>query len=222
MPTPLFSRAWLISLALISAPALADTPEQIFQRFAQCDDTFFRALPADASALAPYLSLDSHNGVASPKVANRLLEGGRFQSFQQPLEVNGVKLVGYYDDAASLSKLGDFFYWGFVAEGTADSVQEKLRPLIADSARLSRQRDSWARAELRKVGDPIREWRTDSLPGAGMPTPFGQVERVLLIEPGAAEPPFNGKVKVFCSLQGTVTPPLLQVYRPDLNAHLLD
>jgi hypothetical protein len=212
---------WLLGLALTCSQALADTPEQLFQKFAQCDDGFFRALPAEASALASNLTLAVHDGVASPNVGDRLLEGGRYQAFATPLEVQGVRLVGYYDEASSVNGMGDFLFWGFVAEGSVDEVQERLRPLIVDAGRLTKRGESWARVEMRKIGDPMLKWRTEGLAGAGVPTPFGQVERVLLVEPGK-EPPFNGRVKVMCSLQGTVTPPLLQVYRPDLNAHLLD
>ena len=68
----------------------------------------------------------------------------------------------------------------------------------------------------------VGQWRTEGLTGPGVATPFGFVDRVLMVDKGDAKPPLAGHTTVFCSLQGTVTAPLVRVYRPDLNAHLLD
>ncbi|MGZ0781653.1 hypothetical protein ACXM5X_01575 [Pseudomonas saponiphila] len=45
---------------------------------------------------------------------NPLQEGGRYQAFEQPLLVNGVRLLGYYNEARSLKSVGNLLFWGGV------------------------------------------------------------------------------------------------------------
>lgn len=98
----------------------------------------------------------------------------------------------------------------------------RLKPLVANNSRFTERRTAFSRVEIRRVGDPINQWRTEGLTGPGVATPFGFIERVFTVDKGDTALPIDGRTTIFCSLQGTVTPPLLQVYRPDLNAHLLD
>lgn len=219
-------RSMLSGLCLLTLVSTAHgqtlTPsEQLFTDFSRCDAHFFESLrtarlPADTVTLASY------GAVMAPKVADPLQAGGTYQRFQQPLEVNGVKLLGYYNQAQSMGKVGNFLFWGFVVEGPVKDVAARLKPLVADNSRFVAQGTGVTRVEVRRVGDPMDKWRVDGLFGPGVATPFGFIERAFMVDEGGAEPPVMGRTTVFCSLQGTVTAPLLQVYRPDLNAHLLD
>lgn len=218
MLRPLLSALCLLALASqAQGQTTAATPDQLFSDFSRCDARFFETLNT-ASLPAGTLRVAKQGNVSAPVVMNPLQEGGRSQAFEQPLVVNGVRLVGYHNEAMSLPNVGNLLFWGFVAEGSVSDVAERLKPLIADHARLVAERGSVSRADIRRVGDPIGQWRTEGLAGPGVATPFGFVERTLSLEKG----PTEGRTKIFCSLQGTVTPALLQVYRPDLNANLLD
>ncbi|MGC5700088.1 hypothetical protein J4P02_07760 [Pseudomonas sp. NFXW11] len=219
-------RSLLSGLCLLGAAGLVhgqplSPAEQLLNDFSRCDGQFFKAL--NSAQLPPNsLSLAQYGAVKAPKVLNPLQEGGRYQAFEQPLLVNGVRLLGYYNEARSLKSVGNLLFWGFIAEGEPREVAAALKPLLVDNARLQADRSAMTRAEIRRVGDPIEQWRTQGLAGGGVATPFGFVERVLSIDKGIANAPIAGRTTIFCSLQGTVTAPLLQVYRPDLNAHLLD
>ncbi|QLL13830.1 hypothetical protein H0I86_01700 [Pseudomonas chlororaphis subsp. aurantiaca] len=217
----LLSGLCLLAFTSVAHGKDAATPEQLLAEFSRCDAQFFETLN-NSRLPAGTLSLARSGSVMAPKVMNPLQEGGRYQAFDQPLVVNGVRLVGYYNEAQSLNKLGSFLFWGFVAEGEVKDVAASLRPLVANNARLVPQRTAFSRVEIRRVGDPIQQWRTEGLSGPGVATPFGFVERIFTVDKGVAEAPIAGRTTIFCSLQGTVTAPLLQVYRPDLNAHLLD
>ncbi len=197
------------------------TPEQLLTELSRCDAQFFESL-RDARLPADTLRLSEYGSVKAPTIMNPLQEGGTYQRFEAPLIVNGVSMVGYYNQVQTINDVGNFLFWGFVADGSPDEVAAKLKPLIVDNARFVRQGEAITRAETRRVGDPIGQWRTEGLTGPGVATPFGFVDRVFMVDAGAATPPLAGHTTVFCSLQGTVTAPLLQVYRPDLNARLLD
>ncbi|OBZ22456.1 hypothetical protein BS643_17855 [Pseudomonas protegens] len=217
----LLSGLCLLSVASIAHGQQATAPEQLLSDFSRCDAQFFQNLNT-ARLPTGTLSLARYGAVSAPKVMNPLQEGGRYQTFEQPLLVNGVRLVGYYNEAQSLKSVGNLLFWGFVAEGQPKDVAAALKPLLVDNSRLKADRSAMSRVEIRRVGDPIDQWRTEGLAGGGVATPFGYVERILSIDIGTTHAPIAGRTTIFCSLQGTVTAPLLQVYRPDLNAHLLD
>ena len=197
------------------------TPEQLLTELSRCDAHFFESL-RDARLPADTLRLSQYGSVKAPTILNPLQEGGTYQRFEKPLIVNGVPMIGYYNQAQTMNNVGNFLFWGFVADGPPQEVAEKLKPLIVDNTRFISEGKAIARAEIRRVGDPIGQWRTQGLTGPGVATPFGFVDRVLMVDKGDATPPLTGHTTVFCSLQGTVTAPLLQVYRPDLNARLFD
>ncbi|MGY2259438.1 hypothetical protein [Pseudomonas sp. SDO55104_S430] len=207
--------------AVQAQPQAINTPEQLLTEFSRCDAQFFESL-RDARLPAGTLRLSDYGSVKAPTVMSPLQEGGTYQQFETPLIVNGVRMVGYYNQAQTIKDVGNFLFWGFVADGLPQEVAAKLKPLFVDSARFFSQGNAISRAEIRRVGDPIGQWRTENLTGPGVATPFGFVDRVLIVEEGGTTTPLAGHTTVFCSLQGTVTAPLLQVYRPDLNAHLLD
>ena len=218
---PLLSGIGLLAIACSAHAQTVTPPEQLLTEFSRCDASFFQSL-RDARLPAGTVRLSDYGPVKAPTVMSPLQEGGNYQAFENPLVVNGVRLVGYYNQAQSMKDVGNFLFWGFVADGTPDDVAKKLKPLIVDNARFVPQGKAITRAEIRRVGDPIGQWRTEGLTGPGVATPFGFVDRVLMVDTGDSTPPLAGHTTVFCSLQGTVTAPLLQVYRPDLNAHLLD
>ncbi|AZC22025.1 MULTISPECIES: hypothetical protein [Pseudomonas] len=211
----------LLGVASIAQGQQAISPEQLLSDFSRCDAQFFQSLNT-ARLPAGTLDLAQYGTVKAPRILNPLQEGGRYQAFEQPLVVNGVRLVGYYNEAMSLKSAGNLLFWGFVAEGEPREVVASLKPLLVDNARLKDDRSALSRVDIRRIGDPILQWRTQGLAGGGVATPFGFVERVLSIDKGIERGPIAGRTTLFCSLQGTVTAPLLQVYRPDLNAHLLD
>jgi len=197
------------------------TPEQLLTEFSRCDARFFESL-REARLPAGTVRLSDYGSVRAPTIMNPLQEGGTYQHFDAPLIVNGVRMVGYYNQAQTIKDLGNFLFWGFVADGSPQEVAAKLKPLMVDNTRFVSQGKAITRAEIRRVGDPIGQWRTEGLTGPGVATPFGFVDRVLMVDTGDKAPPLAGRTTVFCSLQGTVTAPLLQVYRPDLNARLFD
>lgn len=217
----LLSGLCLLGVASVAHGQPATSPEQLLSDFSRCDAQFFQSLNT-AQLPVGTLNLAQYGAVKAPRVMNPLQEGGRYQAFEQPLVVKGVRLVGYYNEAMSMKSAGNMLFWGFVAEGQPKDVAASLKPLLADNARVKDERGAFSRVDIRRVGDPIQKWRTEGLAGGGVATPFGFVERVLSIDKGVDQEPIAGRTTIFCSLQGTVTAPLLQVYRPDLNAHLLD
>ncbi|QWT46781.1 hypothetical protein [Azospira inquinata] len=179
--------------------------------FTQCDASLFKALKENKTLLGPSVIVQNQGTAATIKVANPLAENGQEQLFTNPLEINGIQLISWHNEVLYEEHLGGFLFWGFKANGTPQTIAEKLNAILTTPQKLEKTGDTWARAEIHVIGDPLGSWRPNRA-SAGIPTPKGSVERVLLLE---SEAP--GQTSIFCSLQGSLTPPLIQLMRPDLT-----
>lgn len=220
--------AILASLALASLSAMAASTSALTDSaadtaatstalvaFAQCDASFFKLLGKSPSLLGPGVDIAVNGSAASPKVADPLSEIGRVQIFAKPINVAGLRLLAWRNEVSYDTTMGAFLWWGFETEGTTDTVAAAVNRLLEPAQRVQKSPDgNWARAESRRIGDRLDQWRRGG--EAGVVTAKGTVERVLLIE--AHDTP--GRTKLYCALQGSVTPPLLDHVRPDLPTSL--
>lgn len=182
--------------------------------FAQCDASFFTLLAQKPQLFGSAVEVAINGTVAAPTVADPRSQKGHRQSFTRPIDVAGLSLLAWRNEVSYDATMGAFLWWGFDVEGTPDTAADALNRLLQPAQRVVKTGNEWARAENRRIGDPIDAWRRGGQ--SGSVTQKGTVERVLLIE--ADEAP--GRTKVSCALQGSVTPPLLERVRPDLPASL--
>jgi hypothetical protein len=195
------------------APDL-DAAKTALTAFAQCDASFFTLLGQKPQLFGSGVEVAMNGTVAAPTVADPRSEKGHRQSFARPIDVAGLRLLAWRNEVSYDATIGAFLWWGFDVEGTPDKAADALNRLLQPSERVVKTGAEWARAENRRIGDPIDAWRRGGQ--SGSVTQKGTVERVLLIE--ADEAP--GRTKVSCALQGSVTPPLLERVRPDLPPSL--
>lgn len=179
--------------------------------FLQCNASFFEALKAVPDAFGSDVTVGLSGSSMAPTVLDPLSDKGRVQTFPRPVEVSGMKLIAYRNEAEFDVNMGAFIWWGFDVEGTEESVAQAANRLLGPADRMSSGRGPWSRQEFRRAGDPIGAWRRGGQPN-GMVAEKGTVERVLLVE--AHE--IKGRSKLYCTLQGSVTRPVLQHERPDL------
>lgn len=198
------------------AQAGTSTPEDLFHTFSACDGTFFEQLKAERETWSRYMHIGTYASVGYPVVPNRLREGQRIQMFDKPIDMGDVELVGYYDESSELDGIGKFSYWGFIANGTVEDTVGKIRPYIVDGERLVKDESGvWGRSERRYIGDPIDQWRKETIASNSAPKE-GTVERVLIVEANESLTG-NGRVAIECTVQGALTPALLERVRPDLD-----
>lgn len=190
-----------------------DSAKAALVAFMQCDQSFFARLSANPQSFGPAVAVSATGGVASPTVPDPLSEQGQVQTFRQPVEVDGLKLMAYRNEVSYDDTMGAFVWWGFDVEGSETSVAKVVNQLLNPEQRLVKTNGYWARGEYRQVSDPLDAWQRGGQ-GSGTVTAKGSVERVLLIEKHETK----GRVKLYCTLQGSVTSPLLQLLRPDLPA----
>jgi hypothetical protein len=204
--------ASLFLLAASSASATGSSPasaSEALRLFARCDASLFNALKENPNLLGTAVEVKKRGKAAAIVVENQLAEKGQDQVFARPLDVDGVRLLAWHDEVSYDVEFGAFLYWGFKAEGSINAVAQKINALLPTSRKLVDEGNAWARSEIRKVGDPVDSWQPS---GTGALTPKGSVERALMLEVDAA-----GQIYIYCTLQGSITPPLLQILRPDLT-----
>lgn len=202
----------LLAASSASASATGSSPSsasEALRLFARCDASLFNALKENPNLLGTVVEVKKRGQAATIVVENPLAEKGRDQVFSRPLDIDGVRLLAWHDEVSYDVEFGAFLYWGFKAEGSIKTVAEKINAFLPASRKLVDEGNTWARSEIRKVGDPLDSWRPS---GTGTLTPKGSVERALMLEVDAA-----GQVYIYCTLQGSITPPLLQILRPDLT-----
>ena len=204
-------------ISLGSGPTWAESNQivsasEALRLFTQCDASLFYALKKNLNLFGSSVEVKNRGNAATIAVSNPLSEKGREQIFKEPIEVNGLHLITWRDEVFYDVELGGFLFWGFQAEGDLKTVAQKINAVLPKTRKLIETGESWARAEIRMIGDPMDVWRPNPASG-GTATPKGGVERVLLLE---SETP--GHTSILCTLQGSVTPPLLQALRPDLTS----
>ena len=195
------------------APDL-DAAKTALTAFAQCDASFFTLLGQKPQLFGSGVEVAMNGTMAAPAVADPRSEKGQRQSFARPIDVAGLRLVAWRNEVSYDATMGAFLWWGFDVEGTPDTAATALNNLLQPAQRVVKNGAEWARAETRRIGEPMDTWRRGGQ--SGSVTQKGTVERVLLIEADKAP----GRTKVSCALQGSVTPPLLERVRPDLPASL--
>lgn len=179
--------------------------------FTRCDQSFFTSLAAKPQSFGPSVAVSTVGDVASPTVADPLSEKGRVQEFEKPVPVAGLKLIAYRNEVSYDAVMGAFLWWGFDVEGSDVSVVKAVNQMLKPDERMTKDGESWGRREYRRVGDQLGTWRRGGQ-GNGVVAEKGTVERVLSLEAHEVK----GRVKLYCTLQGSVTAPLLQLARPDL------
>lgn len=215
MRTPVFIA--VLAVASSVGPAFAAglkalSPVDAMQKFARCDASFFASLASDPNPFGSAIELTRKGTHATPKIRNpwAAVRHDGIQVFAQPIEVGGLRLLAWREDAASVPRLGTFIRWGFEVEGTPERVAVRLNRLLPLHLKLSRRDEAWTRGEARNNRDPANEWKLPAMPLGVLPKRPNTVDRVLAAE--RSEEP--GRTRLYCTLQGDVTPDLLRSLRP--------
>jgi hypothetical protein len=202
-------------LAFFSPPSIAESDTshalglEALSLFAQCDASFFNALKKQPDMLGSEVKIQNRGSSATITVNDPLSEKGSEQHFKSPVVINGLRLIAWHNNIEYNVTMGGFLFWGFKVNGDPDAVAKTINAMLPDSRKVTKSGPGWARGEIHNIGDPFDVWHPGG--AGGTVAAKGTVERVLLIE---QESPLE--TNVYCSLQGSITAPLLQQSRPDI------
>lgn len=202
-----------------TAPLNPQFEQQFFQKFAQCDMSFFKWLKQHQQDLEPYVEMTTHKDHLAFDV--ELLDNEDEYSldklyhieFKQPLMVNGIQLTGYYfleQDAEALfdeefSGNMKIYFWGFnTNEPTLQRTTRKLHQFKWDNYEDFRLTNKQMILNTRKSS----KWVNHDF-AMGVAPKAHTVEKSLFIS-GLRAPDIE------CSAQGDVSPQLLKTLHPEL------
>lgn len=213
----------LAASLLLSGLAHADAPfdaHEMLRRFDACDGTFFAYLAQHRATLGALAPMRGGDRAAAFQVEDRQGEETAYVAFRRPIEVDGIRLLGYFDSEVDLQILGRYVSWGFVTDQTPAQLGRYAYRHLPQGRRLAyvAQDDSFVRVDRREQGG---DWHAVADPAAesGKAVGLGAVERDQLIErvPATLKRMTGARAEITCSLQGAVDEALLRQSRPDLN-----
>jgi hypothetical protein len=216
----------VLSTALLTAPLWCPQPafaaagtvtlsdDDVLGGLSRCDGSFFESLRRHAAEFSSAPQFTKTSGLAYFKVQDRAAPERSVLKFAAPFKLHGFEVVGYFDEFMGVSADEAFVSWGFLLRAPLEDVVKGTENVVWDSVRLQRDGPVFARSELWDHAKQTEGWQKLNTPG-GVEAQTGTVERVLLIESYEKDPSLT---RFGCSLQGAVTPDLLQQVRPDVVA----
>lgn len=192
---------------------------------------FANAAYAATSPLTDYLSCANHSFtvVGQPpfkaQVPHTLENGhlklqggsvtdlGRRWMFATPVEVDGLRLTGFFAEDVTL--MGSrIINWGFYVQQTPEQMAQALQQ--AHAIELEHADGTYARPQI--WNEQRSAWQPESSETTAGKLVLDTSERVLLVEPAPKELLEGSKGMLTCSLQGKISDAALETSRPDLRA----
>lgn len=207
----MFKNAILTLFIVFSFFASADKLPLI-QELTACNPDFFNHIYANREELKTHTNVEvfNHNQAYIP-VENRSDTNKNFVYFNSPIQYKNLKIIGYYDSAMDLKKMGKYYFWGFIIDNDINEIRDSL-----DFLEWKNMEDNLlyiANPMIRSVNDDIQVWHKNTGTVVGVktiPAP-NTTEKLLLLEKG------DNMQLLICSIQGIVTNNLLRQERPDIQ-----
>ncbi|MDF7666434.1 hypothetical protein PT273_00970 [Orbaceae bacterium ESL0727] len=184
----------------------------LLKSFAQCQPDFFDTLYENRALVEKHTNialLNTHQAYIS--VANRADSNKNHVYFKTPMIANGLKIIGYYDSAIDLEKMGKYYFWGFIIDNNLEQIRKSFdflnwKEMESDLLYI-------ANPKIHYINDNINVWNVNDDMAVGVktiPAP-GTTEKLLLLEKGPT------MTMLICSIQGVVLPEMLRLQRPDIQ-----
>jgi hypothetical protein len=199
-------------LLLLAGQTFAGPNEDLIQALSRCDAGFFKHLAERQPELSKLAPMDTQNGNGYFKVPEQRHPTESRVKFSQPIEVAGVKFIGYFDEIVNATPQVVMYSWGLLTNTDITTMAGALKRHTWEAERLRDERVIYVRSEVWSHAKKELGWAKVATED-GLPKP-GTVERVLMVEPYDGE---KGLFRFGCSLQGEVTTEMLRDLRPDLG-----
>lgn len=184
----------------------------LIEALTSCNPDFFKYVYEYKNDLKSHTNVEIFNqNQAYIPVENRSDTTKNFVYFRSPITYKNLKIIGYYDSAMDLKKMGKYYFWGFIIENDINQIRNSL-----DFLEWKNMEDNLlyiANPMIRSVNDDIQVWHKNTGTVVGVktiPAP-NTTEKLLLLEKG------DNMQLLICSIQGIVTNNLLRQERPDIQ-----
>ncbi|XKM12943.1 hypothetical protein RCS94_07895 [Orbaceae bacterium ac157xtp] len=204
--------ALLISTGLFAQTTLADTSntQSVFDAFTNCDSSFFYQLKNNAEDFKDITDLVIKDNIAYIPVEDVTKRGDTTTTmFKQPIQYRGLNIVGYQNIYIETSFLGQFYYWGFIIDGSVDQVKQSLKQLPWEQYNTV---GYIANPQIFLRYNQNKSWEHNPYSIEGVVPKTLTAEKSLYLEPLD-----DNQVHLICSIQGDIERPNLYEIRPDMK-----
>ena len=192
--------------------AISADKKPLIEELTSCNPDFFNYVYEYREELKNHTNIKTFNqDQAYIPVESRTDTNKNFIYFKTPIQYKNLKLIGYYDSAMDLKKMGKYYFWGFIIDNDMNEIRESL-----DFLEWKNMEDNLlyiANPRIRNITDDIQVWHKNTGTVVGVktiPAP-NTTEKLLLLEKG------DNMQLLICSIQGVVTNNLLRQERPDIQ-----
>lgn len=202
----------IVPLFMFCSFAVSADKIPLIEELTSCNPDFFNHVYQHREELKNHTNVEifNHNQAYIP-VENRTDTNNNFIYFKTPIQYKNLKLIGYYDSAMDLKKMGKYYFWGFIIDNDMNEIRKSL-----DFLEWKNMEDNLlyiANPRIRNITDDIQVWHKNTGTVVGVktiPAP-NTTEKLLLLEKG------DNMQLLICSIQGVVTNNLLRQERPDIQ-----
>lgn len=190
-------------LALLAFSAIAPaSAESLSDSLLHCDSRFFHQLKVQQANLKKSAPLQNNQDIAwfSPNKTDEDITW-----FSQPVQMNNIKAIGYFERYHDLKELGKYYYWGFVMDRSAASVVAAMPQVNWKQA----GEDYITNPKIKLQGN--NDWQDNNTAVSGIAPATDSAEKLAMLSDDSA-----GRSHMLCTIQGKVTDEMLYLVRPDL------
>lgn len=188
------------------------TPKQLIDTFSRCDLHFFAVIHDNQAELSHFFPIEEINSqYAYIPVPNRNDTNKNSITFNEPIEFDGLTIIGYYDSAMAFNAIGDYYFWGFIVDNDLGEIKNSLNTIdwIVQEENLF----YISNPLIRHSDDNLNAWTINKGTTTGVktiPAPH-TTEKLLILERS------ENTSLLLCSIQGFVPIELLHQERPDIK-----
>lgn len=190
----------LLLLAFSSITSAA--AETLSDSLLHCDSRFFHQLKTQRAELKNSAPLQQNKDIAW-FIPNK--KGENITWFSQPVQMQNMNVIGYFEQYSDLKELGKYYYWGFVMDRPAAAVVAAMPQVTWKKS----GDDYIANPEIKLQGN--HDWQDNSTAVSGIAPATDSTEKLAILSDDGA-----GKSHMLCSIQGNITDEMLYLVRPDM------
>lgn len=170
-----------------------------------CDSRFFGELYNQRISLnhtAPLKTDNAHHAWFISEPGNPVVW------FSQPIKSGVLSVSGYWQDKSNLDEMGKYYFWGVLLDDSPEAVMAAFPKVHWQKS--GENGEYFANPMIKQAGSNS-QWQVNTGSASGIAPAKGSVEKLVLLDT------WQGKTRLLCSVQGSVTAEDILPVRPDLE-----
>lgn len=187
----------MLALGLVGTAIAETIPESLLR----CDSSFFSKLYSQRARFKNVVPLATDKARHAWFVPEK---GSETVWFAHPVRTGELTLSGYWSQKSDLEDMGKYYFWGLIIDESSEVVMATL-----SDVKWQKAGDEYFTNPMIKQSGSYK-WQINTGAASGIAPAKGSIEKLAILDA------HNGKSRLLCSVQGSVTGEDLLPLRPDL------